>query len=475
MSDKLSLYERIVHRFFGDIIERAVNAAVSVRVDDSAGWEMLSGGGPHDRPWSDLRKDLDDAFDGWRKNFMVRRLVTLSRSYVVSGGIEISSKRPDVEKFTRRFWTYRKTRMTRRLGPMCDELTRAGEIFPVLHTNKIDGLSYVRFVPASRIRSVKADPDDYEKELAYGQLRDLDLTAKDKPDLPEDYDPNLKWWFSPDHPLSNTPGDDGRLPPVMLHFAVNKPIGATRGEGDLTPILKWCLRYANWLEDRVRLNRIRTRSGILHIRVADDQVDAKRKQYTRQDPLKAGILVTGMNEEAEMLNLNIRASDAAPDGQALRLAIAAGSNTALHYMGEGLGANYSTAKEMGEPTTRFYSERQDSFVDILKDIVTIAYQRYLLVKGRQVPRSWDGDLKLEESVTEVARADNAGLAAAAKDIVTALAVMKAQSWIDDATAIRLAFKFAGEVIGEDEINHILSQPPPDSSTEQEQAPDDTDD
>ena len=40
----------------------------------------------------------------------------------------------------------------------------------------------------------------------------------------------------------------------MLHYAVNRPVGALRGESDLAPILPWLKRYSRWLEDRVRLN-----------------------------------------------------------------------------------------------------------------------------------------------------------------------------------------------------------------------------
>lgn len=442
MSDK-SLRERIAYALFGDVIERHVNTAISVRVDDSPGWDPLAGGGPHDRPWSDFREDLDDALEAWQKNFMVRRIVTLSRSYVVSGGIEISSKHRQVDKFIHSFWNHPENRMQQRLGPMCDELTRTGELFPVLFTNKADGMSYIRFVPASRIREIETDEDDYEKELSYGQLQDTTT--------------ELKWWQSPYSTETNIAADR-KPPPVMLHFTVNKPIGATRGESDLTPILKWALRYSEWLQDRVRLNRVRTRQGILHLQVADDQVKKKHQQYTRQSPLKAGILVTGKDEEAHMLNLNIRAEQAEPDGKALRLAIATGSNLALHYLGEGESTNYSTAKEMGEPTARFYTDRQTDFCGFLKELITVAYGRHLLVRERTLPKYWKEDLQLQASVTEVARTDNLTLAQAAKDVVTALSQMKAEGWIDDRTAIQIAFKFAGELIGEDEIDTILSQP-----------------
>ena len=51
--------------------------------------------------------------------------------------------------------------------------------------------------------------------------------------------------------------ESGVFEPVMLHYAVNRPVGGKHGEFDLAPLLRWLSRYAAWLEDRARLNRYR--------------------------------------------------------------------------------------------------------------------------------------------------------------------------------------------------------------------------
>lgn len=437
-----SLKERVANGFFGDIVDARVQAAaVTIRIDDSRGWDSLTPG-PADRPWSERLDDLDDALEAWRKSFMARRLVTLTRSYVVGGGITVSSEVPAVEEFLRVFWDHPKNRMARRLGPMCDELTRAGEIFPVLFTNRVDGMSYVRFVPASRIPEIDTAKNDYEIERRYGERQEL--TAE------------LKWWYGPAHYRAFRLTKAGNLMPLMLHYAVNKPIGATRGEGDLVPVLPWAKRYGEWLKDRVRLNRRRTRQGIMDVEIADDtNVKAKRNQLQTSNPLEAGIYVHGPGEKVEFHSLDIKAADVKDDGRALRLAIAAGGNVGLHYLGEGEAVNYSTAKEMGEPTARFYTERQDDLRFFVVDIVETAFKRAVALGQAVEPAG--GDLGIKTSVAEVARADNQSLAAAARDIVAALREMAEVGWIDRRTALQMALKFAGEPLGEKEIDRILNE------------------
>ncbi len=570
----MTLRQRLARLFLGDTIEDLVQqrlakashaGPVSVRVDDSPGWESLAGSGPADRPWADKYTDLEETLEAWQKNFFIRRLVTLTRSYALAGGLALASEDPDVDAFIQAFWHHRQNRLDRRMGPICDELTRAGEIFPILFTNRADGMSYVRFVPAFQIRTIETDPDDYEVELRYAQTRQT--TAEPK------------WWIGPGHPRAFSPpplgegqgggspppqrggprtsspppqrggprtgspppqrrgprtsypppqrggprtsypppqrggprtsypppqrggprtgspppqrggprtgspppqrrgprtsspppqrggleGGRNPLPPLMLHFAVNKPIGATRGESDLLPALPWAKRYNEWLKDRVRLNRIRTRQAILHLRISDPAlVEQKRQQLRTHNPIQSGIYVSGPDEELIAHALRIGAGDAEDDGRNLRLAIATAGNVGLHFLGEGETVNYATAKEMGEPTTRFYAERQDDLIHVAKELVTAAYRRYCLVQGTTTGQDFPGHdaLQLTATVTEVARKDNESLAIAARDIVQALAQMRDNGWIDDRTAIALAFQFAGEPLGQHQIERILANASP---------------
>jgi hypothetical protein len=59
-----SLKACLAHALFGDVIRTAVaeaTAAISVRVDDTPGWNRLAPAGPHDRDFAEWYQDQEDA------------------------------------------------------------------------------------------------------------------------------------------------------------------------------------------------------------------------------------------------------------------------------------------------------------------------------------------------------------------------------------------------------------------------------
>ena len=165
--------------------------------------------------------------------------------------------------------------------------------------------------------------------------------------------------------------------------------------------------------------------------------------------------MTGPGEELTFPSAAIEAADASADGQAMRLAVAAGANIPLHFLAEGTSATRSTAKEMGDPSRRHYRMRQIDFGHILTDLAEKAYLRHASARGKRAA----SDPALTAEMPDVSREDNQALATAASSIVGAFATMKDQGWIDNETAIRLAFKFAGEVLTDKQMAKILAESP----------------
>jgi len=418
--------------------------ALRVIIDDdhTQGWQPLglAGDGPNDRDWNEHYEDLTDALEAWEQNFLVRQVVRLTTAFVVGDGLAVRSSDPVINDFIAEFWAHEENDISARLSGWCDELTRSGELFLILFTDPIDGLSFIREMPASQIERIVTDPDDYEKHLGYREI------YKPGPDGygGEDLSLEPKIWAS----LHTAEVSD----PMMLHYKVNRVIGRTRGTGDLGPVLPWAKRYVSWLKGRVRFNDLRSRLAAVDIEIDNDRdVPLKQAQYEANPPTDGSIWVHGRGERISYPAANIQGWDAEPDGRAIRLALAAGANVPIHFLGEGSQATRSTAEEMGDPTRRHYRMRQQIISGIVVDIVKRAYGRRVGLGLAELPEDWG----LVVEATDISKEDNKALAEAALTVVNAFSMMRENGWIDDETAVRLSFKFVGELLDEEKIQEIL--------------------
>jgi hypothetical protein len=150
----------------------------------------------------------------------------------VGSGIEIKSDNKHTDKYLQSWWNHPLNQLDRKCVNFCDEATRAGNLFFLCTADQNNGMLYIRAVPADQIDEIVTSENDVEQELAF------------KP-----RDPSLSPW--PAYDRTN------QQPVFMLHAAYNQPVGVPWGEPDLAPMLPWLGRYANWLEDRARLNRFR--------------------------------------------------------------------------------------------------------------------------------------------------------------------------------------------------------------------------
>ncbi|MFN2226881.1 MAG: hypothetical protein ACK2UY_11245, partial [Anaerolineae bacterium] len=277
-------------------------ASVSSRVSDlDTGWTAFQGG-PNDRTTGEMQEQYTDALLAWRKNPMAKWIVDTVTDYCLGDGMKPEAT-GSMGRFLDAWWDHPKNHMTLRLPELVDELSRAGDLFLTLHRNPEDGLSYLRPVPKDRILAIDTLPNDWETEIAYHETPDPGA------------EPRV--WLSPAHP------DAAEAEAVMLHYAVNRPVGALLGESDLGTMIPWLLRYSRMLEDRVRLHWA-TRAFLWIVTVPQNMVRAKQEQY-RSPPESGSIIVKDEAEEWQAVAPDLRAFDAQFDTRAVRQMIDAGS------------------------------------------------------------------------------------------------------------------------------------------------------
>jgi len=300
-------------------------------------------------------------------------------------------------------------------------------------------ISYARFVTKDRIIKIESAPNDWETELAYHEQMDIGG--------------DNKIWLSPDHP------DSADADAVMLHYSVNRPIGALLGESDLTTMVPWLLRYSRMLEDRVRLHWA-VRAFLWVVTVPANKVMQKREQY-RTPPEAGSIIVKDDSEQWQAQTPLLRGADARHDLSAVRSMIDAGSGYPPHWRGDAGDISLATAQAMQGPTERHLLQRQRYFVWMIKDILYHAYQRSAAISKVRKIASADYDALFKVHLPDISRFDNEALARATRDVTQGFYTLASQlSALPPTLAretLRLAFKFAGEATSMEMIDQILAE------------------
>jgi hypothetical protein len=419
----------------GGRVEAAVSAVpVGQAGDGLSSW--ATGGGANDRDWLEMQGQYSDALQAWRTHPQAKRIIDIITDHVLGDGF--TPQAPGMMgRFISQFWVHRQNRMDMRLPGIVDEISRAGDVFVVLFRNSADGMSYVRLVPKSQILKIETAENDWETELAYHERQG------------PGQEPRV--WLSPVHP------DAATADAVMCHYAINRPVGALWGEGDLATITPWLLRYSKMLEDRVRLNWA-ARMFHWFVKVPKSAVQATRKKYADNPPSPGAIIVHDDLEEWDMKTPNLAITPAQNDLQAIRMMIAVGAGQPPHWHGDSMDVNLATATAMERTAVRHLRRRQQEVADMVIDLCYIAYQRaYSAGMTRRAPNR---DLITIE-LPDLSRDDNVMLAGAAAQLAGAFSNLQAALSTPSRTLrerlMHLFFQFMNEPINDRQTNQILDE------------------
>ncbi len=418
-------------RWFRRQIDREVRAALSAS-DDFFTLGSHGSASDVDRYAPDRDQILGDALEAWRVNPLARRIVGLTSQYVVGGGITYSCAHTPTAAFLDAFWNHPLNRIPIRAYEWCDELTRSGNLF-LLVSSDAAGMSYIRAVPAAQVKAVHTRENDIDQEISFEM----------KPDL---LGGETKIWPAFDASISRSA--DGSFPALMLHYTINRPVGAVWGESDLSPILRWLSRYGNWLEDRARLNHFRT--AFLYIVRSRFSSEAERRarqaSLNSAPPSPGSILVTDEGETWDVLNPALESDDAGTDGMALKKMLAAGAGIPLHFLAEPEGSTRTTAEAAGGPTYRHFEQRQKYFLWLVQDLLNKVVQRRAQVDHRVSTRA-----EVQVHGADISSRDNLSLAMAASSILNVLGETRSRGLIDDAEFLRLVYRFSGEAVNVEDM------------------------
>ncbi|MEW6505667.1 MAG: hypothetical protein AB1457_17045 [Chloroflexota bacterium] len=435
-----TFWQGLRRRLLADEVRRQVRAALQTETDNTFTLGAHAAAAPpHERPFAERREALQQALEAWRVNPLARRIVELTTQYVVGGGISFSCDHPATSRFLHALWNHPLNQLSLRLPEWCDELTRSGNLFILISTDPA-GMSYFRAVPATQIDEICTRPNDVDQPLEYRPAPTVD--GREPGGWPA-Y-----------QPLEDAPDASGSFPAVMRHYAINRPVGCVWGESDLLPLLRWLSRYANWLEDRARLNRYRTAFlYVVRSRFASEgERLARQQRMNAQPPAPGSILVTDENETWEVIQPRLEADDANTDGLALKKMIAAGAGLPLHFLAEPESSTRTTAEAAGGPTYRRFEQRQAFFLQVIADLLRIAVRRRALAQGhRPGGGRVDDQALIRVHGGDLSARDNVALGLAGNHILAVVGQLRDRGLIDDRELLRVVYRFIGETAEVDEL------------------------
>jgi hypothetical protein len=390
-----------------DITTDALQAALSVRETDSnfftGGLSPLYDGRLN---W-DRKKIFAESLRAWRVNPIARRIVKLMTSFAIGKGLTIKSEDPAAQAFLDEWTQHPLNDFRRNVKRWKDEDTRTGNLFFLFSVDGA-GMSYVRAVPAEMVDEIQTAENDVEQETGYVRQQ-----------LPQDTWPAYK------------PGEAQTS--FMVHFASNQPVGSPWGEADLSPLLVWIGRYADWLENRARLNKYRTAfMYVIRGSYNSETERALREATINANPPKPGsVLVTNANagEDWGVLSGQLDSFDASMDGEAIKKMILDGIGHPMHWHAEPEGGARTTAEAAGTPTFRTLEEMQVEFFMVIERLALIALQ----VRGIKTTAP------LQVTGPDITERDNATLALALGRSYPQLADLYDREGIEPAEFLRLVY------------------------------------
>jgi len=408
---------------------------------------------PYDRLPANRDEVLRDALQAWRDNPLARRAVELPTEYIIGAGLTVECPEHEpTNAFLQKWWNHPENHMTTRVYELSDELTRSGELFIPLSTDYA-GMTYIRAIPAANVLEIITNPWDTEQEWEMHER-----LGYDSPWLAEESNGMFGRAWPIHRPEHDTPDEYGIFPRSIIHYAVNRAVGGIHGESDIAPVTRWLVRYAAWLEDRVRLNRFRN----LFLFFVKGKYRDAAERTTRQETLNANpptsgsIMVGDESETWEVLSPKLESHEAGEDGLAIKKMVAAGTGNPLHFFAEPESSTRTTAESAGGPTFRRYEQRQRFFISFLQELATIAVRRRAMFDHHVSPRA-----EIIIKAGDITGRDNAALANSANAIYAVFSALRDRGLIDDPEVLRMVYRFSGESVN---ITQMLERgkaaPPP---------------
>jgi len=403
--------------------------------DGAEGWRKLSGdglGSQNDRDLTPMAQDRMQklAEHLWQSNLLANRLVELPLAYLLAEGVSLQCKDADHQKLLNAWWRDPINNWPLKLDSRVRALGLLGEQCYIANVRDGDGFVRLGYLDPRQIATVVADPDNPEQPI--GVVTKRDNRGKQHKyrvvvlgDDDELFSANTVRIRSEDFA-------DGEC----LLYQLNKFPNGTRGRSDLLGQIDWLDAYDTFLFNELdRIGYLRSFVWDVTMAGADDTAVKKyEKEFVPPGPNSTYVHNDSIKLEAKTPNL--QAADTSESARLLRNHVLGGSTTPEHWFGGGGDVNRAAASEMGEPTFKIYTARQNFLKLALEEM-----GRYVLwqaARARGQKPDWSEDAWQVTAVfPELVNRDVTKFAAAMQSVVSAVIQMIDAGLLTEETALKL--------------------------------------
>lgn len=300
-------------------------------------------------------------------NSIARGMLKLIINFTIGRACKINPD--DKDEKVNEYWNtfYEMNNFDMKSKEILRRLLRDGEKFIRFFKNRIDEPYTIRFIDPEEINDsqnrytygIKTDPDDVEDVKAY--YRTYMVNGVQKTEI--------------------IPADE------ILHWKYDVDSNEKRGISFFVGIAKDIVNYRNWLDDRIKLNKIRSMFAVIGEPTGTTGAQSTREMFEDSDTkadnhgdykkkkIKSGSVLFNKGIKWDFKSPNLSASDTRYDGRAILLMIAAGTGGLPEYMvsGDASNANYSSTLVSEAPGVKLF----ESFQDILEKIYSKIYKKVI--------------------------------------------------------------------------------------------------
>jgi capsid protein len=301
----------------------------------------------------------------YNRNVHARNIIRLIVKYVVGRGFIITPKDKEVEplaEWWKEFWKV--NQMDIRKKEIVRRTMRDGEVFIRKFKKRLDqfNMLILRFMDPMKVKppevkevanathGIETDPDDIEDVKAYW-YKDKRISADE-----------------------------------VIHRKIHADSDMKRGRSHLEVVAKYCSMYGKWIDDRMKLNMVRSIVGLIRKvsgtttqaeNIAKGYETSKLKNpdetYLARMPEGVSVITTNKGVDYDLKSPNLQAADSQHDGRNLLVAIAAGVGMPEFMVtSDASNANYASTLVSEAPGVMEFEDWQDFFELLFKDIFETA-------------------------------------------------------------------------------------------------------